>query len=104
MPSDAVFFLIRHSGYFESTSFINDARKTAGISGAGIQFYDSNTGKLLFVAPQNRTLEEFLVESRAHGWPSFRGKFVTLVRADGSDFLRGILIRSSCTSPLVVEC
>jgi hypothetical protein len=82
MPSDAVFFLIRHSGYFESTSFINDARKTAGISGAGIQFYDSNTGKLLFVAPQNRTLEEFLVESRAHGWPSFRGKFDTLMRTD----------------------
>jgi hypothetical protein len=39
-----------------------------------INFYDSNTGELLFTAPKGRTMEEFLVESRAHGWPSFRGK------------------------------
>lgn len=38
-----------------------------------IDFYDSNTGKLLFTAPQGgRSMEDFLVESRAHGWPSFR--------------------------------
>jgi hypothetical protein len=29
-------------------------------------------GKLLFVAPRNRTLASFLQESREHGWPSFR--------------------------------
>lgn len=37
-----------------------------------MEFYDSNTGKLLFTAPVGRTMDEFLVESAAHGWPSFR--------------------------------
>ena len=59
-----------HSGYFEKTKFIKDATKSHG----EINFYDSNTGKLLFTAPKGRTLEEFLTESRAHGWPSFRGR------------------------------
>lgn len=57
-----------HSGYFEKTTFMDDAKATKG----DINFYDSNTGKLLFTAPKGRTLEEFLVESRRHGWPSFR--------------------------------
>ena len=35
-------------------------------------FYDSVTGRELFRAPQGRTWEQFMVESRAHGWPSFR--------------------------------
>lgn len=62
-----------HAGYFESkTSFIEDARAAE----AEINFYDSNTGNLLFTAPKGRTLEEFLVESRAHGWPSFRDEEV----------------------------
>jgi hypothetical protein len=60
-----------HSGYFEKTSFIDDA-KTAAAAGE-INFYDSNTGKLLYTAPKGRSLENFLEESRAHGWPSFRG-------------------------------
>ena len=29
-------------------------------------------GKPLFTAPVNRSLQEWLQESRAHGWPSFR--------------------------------
>lgn len=58
------------SGYFEKTSFIKDAKTNLG----EINFYDSNTGKLLFTAPKGRTMDEFLTESRAHGWPSFRGK------------------------------
>lgn len=41
-----------------------------------IHFYDSNTGKLLYTAPQERSMEEFLAESRAHGWPSFRDQEV----------------------------
>lgn len=57
-----------HSGYFEKTTFIKDAQSAKG----EISFYDSNTGKLLFTAPKGRTLEQFLVESRRHGWPSFR--------------------------------
>lgn len=35
-------------------------------------FYDSNTGNLLFVAPRERTWEEWIKESKNHGWPSFR--------------------------------
>lgn len=34
------------------------------------------TGKALFVAPRGRSVEEFLEESRAHGWPSFRDEEV----------------------------
>ena len=35
-------------------------------------YYDSVTGKPLFVAPIGRTMDEFLAESNVHGWPSFR--------------------------------
>jgi len=51
------------------TEFVKDVKSRPG----EINFYDSNTGRLLFTAPKGRSLEEFLVESRAHGWPSFRG-------------------------------
>lgn len=37
-----------------------------------LQFYDSNTGNLLFTAPKGRSMDDFLKESKAHGWPSFR--------------------------------
>ena len=57
------------SGYFEEKKqFLADCKAATG----AINFYDSNTGKLLFSAPKGRTMDEFLVESRAHGWPSFR--------------------------------
>mmetsp|Transcript_22438 Transcript_22438/g.48807 ORF Transcript_22438/g.48807 Transcript_22438/m.48807 type:complete len:185 (-) Transcript_22438:243-797(-) len=60
-----------HSGYFKTVSeFLSEADGTP--EGSEITFYDSNTGKPLFMAPRNRTMEEFLKESRAHGWPSFR--------------------------------
>jgi len=62
-----------HSGYFETTSFMQEATSTMG---EPIKFYDSNTGKLLFVAPRGRTMDQFLMESKAHGWPSFRDQEV----------------------------
>ena len=37
-----------------------------------ITHYDSVTGKPLFIAPRGRTTKDLLVESEAHGWPSFR--------------------------------
>jgi peptide methionine sulfoxide reductase MsrB len=62
-----------HSGYFEGkTKFMDEARST----GKEITFYDSNTGLPLFIAPRGRSMEDFLVESRAHGWPSFRDQEV----------------------------
>lgn len=60
-----------HSGYFLSTQFLNEA-KAAEKRGDQMKFYDSNTGALLFLAPVNRSMDEFIAESRAHGWPSFR--------------------------------
>lgn len=41
-----------------------------------VTFYDSNTGKPLFVAPKGRSMEAFLKESASHGWPSFRDEEV----------------------------
>ena len=40
-----------------------------------IIFYDSNTGAPLFSIPgtlKSRTVQDFVQESRQHGWPSFR--------------------------------
>ena len=39
-------------------------------------YYDSVTGNPLFVAPIGRSLDDFLAESREHGWPSFRDEEV----------------------------
>lgn len=60
-----------HSGYYAKLpDFMNEAKSTP--ADAEMKFYDSNTGKLLFSAPRGRTMDEFLSESRNHGWPSFR--------------------------------
>mmetsp|Transcript_16215 Transcript_16215/g.44932 ORF Transcript_16215/g.44932 Transcript_16215/m.44932 type:complete len:220 (-) Transcript_16215:674-1333(-) len=55
-------------GYFRSTAFEDIVLEAKG----PITFYDSVTGKALFVAPINRSPEEFVKESQVHGWPSFR--------------------------------
>eukprot|EP00551_Chaetoceros_affinis_P015163 CAMPEP_0203688116 /NCGR_PEP_ID=MMETSP0091-20130426/944_1 /ASSEMBLY_ACC=CAM_ASM_001089 /TAXON_ID=426623 /ORGANISM="Chaetoceros affinis, Strain CCMP159" /LENGTH=169 /DNA_ID=CAMNT_0050557581 /DNA_START=153 /DNA_END=662 /DNA_ORIENTATION=- len=59
-----------YSGYFLKTPFTTDAKKMG--EGEQITFYDSNTGKPLFIAPVGRSMSDFLAESKAHGWPSFR--------------------------------
>jgi hypothetical protein len=58
-----------YSGYYEKTDFVKYAKSLP--EGETIPFYDSNTGKLLFTAPVGRSMDEFLQESRAHGWPSY---------------------------------
>jgi peptide methionine sulfoxide reductase MsrB len=60
-----------HSGYWESTSFLDEVDRKGETS-----FYDSVSGDLLFVAPRNRSFADFLAESRSHGWPSFRDEEV----------------------------
>lgn len=65
-----------HSGYFPKTSFIKDSKAALDAGEKEITFYDSNTGKPLFVAPRGRTFQQFLDESNAHGWPSFRDEEV----------------------------
>lgn len=61
-----------HSGYWETTKFIQEESANAG----EITFYDPNTGKPLFVAPRGRSFDQFVLESRNHGWPSFRDEEV----------------------------
>ena len=56
------------AGYFESTSFEDILRNSKG----PVTFFDSVTGKPLFVAPIGRSTEQFIAESQIHGWPSFR--------------------------------
>ena len=60
-----------YSGYWETTTFLSEIDKSKPM-----HFYDSNTGKLLFTAPIGRSWEDFLAESRHHGWPSFRDQEV----------------------------
>ncbi len=73
--SDKICNFNRHGaeyrGYFRSTTFAKEAKKEYDETGE-IKFYDSNTGKLLFVAPKGRSFDDFLRESVSHGWPSFR--------------------------------
>lgn len=60
-----------HSGYFEKTNFLKEVDREHATT-----FYDPMTLKPLFCAPQDRTFKEFELESRQHGWPSFRDKEV----------------------------
>lgn len=62
-----------HAGYFAYSprSFLKATAK-AKRAKKPITFYDSNTGLPLFTAPRGRTWDEFIKESKAHGWPSFR--------------------------------
>mmetsp|Transcript_1726 Transcript_1726/g.2476 ORF Transcript_1726/g.2476 Transcript_1726/m.2476 type:complete len:222 (+) Transcript_1726:33-698(+) len=64
-----------YRGYWRSTSFIEQAKVEYEQNGE-VKFYDSNTGKLLFIAPKGRSFEEFIKESLSHGWPSFRDEEV----------------------------
>jgi len=63
------------SGYWEhSSSFL---KEESGDGTTPITFYDSNTGKPLFRAPgPSRSWDDFIEESRHHGWPSFRDEEV----------------------------
>ena len=76
------------SGYFENNpTFISSSSTVSPMT-----FYDSATRRPLFVAPRNRTWREFLDESRAHGWPSFRddelvAEAVRVLRGHGGEIV-----------------
>ena len=76
--SDRICNFNRHyaefAGYWQTTDFLNSL-KDENLK-LPIEFYDSVTGKLLFTAPVGRSLEDFLLESQKHGWPSFRDEEV----------------------------
>ena len=65
-----------HSGYAFQTprTWLDECK--AHNSDQPMVYYDSVTGKPLFKAPVGRTMEQFLKESRSHGWPSFRDEEV----------------------------
>ena len=60
-----------HSGYWTSSThkflkdILGEGGKPSDYVGGPITFYDSNTGKPLFVAPKGRSFEEFFKESKA---------------------------------------
>jgi len=62
-------------GYWVSTNFLKEGKLEYEKNGE-VKFYDSNTGKLLFIAPKGRSFEDFEKESHSHGWPSFRDEEV----------------------------
>jgi hypothetical protein len=64
-------FLPQHGGYWLSTAFLKEVDRSGETT-----FYDSVTGRPLFIAPRGRSWEEFEAESRSHGWPSFRDQEV----------------------------
>jgi len=57
-----------YAGYWQSTTFGKEQSAASG----EITFYDSITGKPLFIAPRGRSFDDFVHESTSHGWPSFR--------------------------------
>ena len=62
-----------YSTYWErATTFLQEESAASG----ELTFYDSNTGKPLFYGPRDRSFDEFVKESKAHGWPSFRDQEV----------------------------
>ena len=63
------------SGYFLSgrrKSPFLQAIEQAKAQNRKLTFYDSNTGLPLFTAPVGRSWGAWLLESKRHGWPSFR--------------------------------
>lgn len=65
-----------YSTYFQGTSFEKTLMTAKENNQLPLTFYDSVTGQALFQAPIGRSAEEFLEESRYHGWPSFRDQEV----------------------------
>eukprot|EP01084_Bolivina_argentea_P198023 339224_1 len=60
-----------NSGYWQTTTFLQEVDEQNTTT-----FYDSVTGKPLFIAPKGRSFKEFKEESVHHGWPSFRDEEV----------------------------
>eukprot|EP00747_Dinoflagellata_sp_TGD_P214715 gnl/TRDRNA2_/TRDRNA2_87535_c0_seq2.p1 gnl/TRDRNA2_/TRDRNA2_87535_c0~~gnl/TRDRNA2_/TRDRNA2_87535_c0_seq2.p1 ORF type:complete len:352 (-),score=25.28 gnl/TRDRNA2_/TRDRNA2_87535_c0_seq2:76-1131(-) len=65
-----------YAGYFEQTSFLSSEKGSGDGASPPVTFYDSVTGKPLFIAPIGRSWNEFVRESKIHGWPSFRDQEV----------------------------
>lgn len=60
-----------YAGYWAKTEYLSEVNRAVETT-----YYDSVTGKALFVAPRGRSFEDYEKESKAHGWPSFRDEEV----------------------------
>jgi len=99
---DRSFHTPEYAGYWESTSFQSDVDQDME-DGKAVTFYDSGwKGHPLFTAPMDRTWDDFLSESKKHGWPSFRDTEVNwdyarvlpggeMVSVDGSHLVRCVV-------------
>jgi peptide methionine sulfoxide reductase MsrB len=67
--SISIYLSIYLAGYFLTTTFLAEIRLEKLHE---LIFFDSNTGRPLFLAPRGRTMDEFLTESRNYGWLRFR--------------------------------
>ena len=65
-----------HGGYWKTTTFLASEGSARSGPASEVTFYDSVTGLALFVAPRGRSWEDFVAESTAHQWPSFRDEEV----------------------------
>jgi len=77
--SDAICCDVQYRDYAEPNGFYKfpDVSLFRKVNSSGITtFYDSVCGIPLFEAPIGRTFDEWVEETREHGWPSFRTKEV----------------------------
>ena len=66
---------LQYRNYAEPNGFFSypDVKLFKSISKCGLTtFFDSVCGLPLFVAPQNRTFQDWERDTNDHGWPSFR--------------------------------
>ena len=55
-------------------------------------FHDSVSGKQLFFVPRGRSIQDFISESKSHGWPSFRDEEVTVYNSCTDVLLIGVVL------------
>ena len=59
-------------GAFRAGGFVEELQRAGRDGAAALDFFDSNSGALLFRAPRGRTCANFLKECKAQGRLSFR--------------------------------
>ena len=78
--ADQICSFNRHYAEYSGYAWSNDVTWVSEMQslpeGTEFTYYDSVSGAPLFIAPRGRSMSEFLQESRAHGWPSFRDEEV----------------------------
>lgn len=71
-----------NAGYFMySSPFLSEISKEISSDSETVHeitFFDSVTGKPLFIAPRGRSFNDWVKESKVHGWPSFRDEGIIL--------------------------